>query len=218
MLQASENGAKLSDSDIREEVDTFMFEGHDTTTASIFWTLFMLGHNAKIQDNVYKELQTIFGKNRRSTTMKDLSEMKYLEQVIKESLRLYPSVPFIMRHVNEDVNIAGYDIPAGTTIGINIREMHRNPDYFPNPTKFNPDNFLPEICKKRHPFAYVPFSAGPRNCIGQKFALMEEKTVISAIIRKYKLKSLEKPDDIKYYPELVLKSQTGIKMTMKLRN
>nr|XP_053638680.1 cytochrome P450 4C1-like [Cherax quadricarinatus] len=168
LLESSSEGVKLSDEDIREEVDTFMFEGHDTTTAAINWVLYLIGCYPEIQVRVQEELDGIFGGTDRPATMADLRQMKYLENCIKEALRLYPSVPFLSRQLKEETVIGGYRIPAGTPVMIIIYRLHRDPDQFPSPEAYDPDRFLLENTMKRHPYAYIPFSAGPRNCIGER--------------------------------------------------
>jgi len=106
LLKAQSEGAQfMSNKDIRDEVSTFMFEGHDTVTTAISWTLFMLGSHPEIQQKVFEELEQVFGDSERAPTMNDLAELKYLERCIKETLRLYPSVPFFERHIREDATL-----------------------------------------------------------------------------------------------------------------
>lgn len=122
----------------------------------------------RFQDRVYEELEELFNSDDRDPTLFELQNLKYMEMCIKESLRMYPSVPFISRLASKDIDtFSGYRIPKGTHIHIHIYDMHHNSKIYPNPEKFDPDRFLPENSIKRHPFAFLPFSGGPRNCIGK---------------------------------------------------
>ncbi|CAL1268171.1 unnamed protein product [Larinioides sclopetarius] len=208
----------LTEEDIREEVDTFAFEGHDTTSMGISWALYLIGLHKDVQEKVHEELDGIFGDdNERHANTEDLKDMKYLDCVLKESQRIFPSVPFIARQINENTNICGYPIPKGTSCLIYIHNLHRDERWFPNPEKFDPDRFLPENCTNRHPFAYIPFSAGPRNCIGQRFAQMEEKIIVSTVLRHYTLESLDQRDKLPPAPELILRSSLPIRIKIRPR-
>lgn len=207
----------LTDIDIREEVDTFMFEGHDTTTAAITWTLFLLGLHPRIQEDVYTELDQIFQDSQRIANVHDLNEMKCLDRVIHEALRLYPSVPVIGRKLSQDVQIDEYTLPKGCQILIEIYNLHRDETYFPNPELFDPDRFLPENTANRHPYAYLPFSAGARNCIGQKFAMFEQKAILSGIIRNFRFKTATDRDSMALINEIILRPSDGISCIFEKR-
>ncbi|XP_044270353.1 cytochrome P450 4d2-like isoform X2 [Tribolium madens] len=218
LLEVSDNGKNLSDEDIREEVDTFMFEGHDTTTTSICFVLYAIAQNPDVQKKVYDELVSVLGTDyKKEITFSDIQELKYLDIVIKEAHRLYPPVPLIERSLEEDCTIDGLTIPKNTNISIFLYGMNYNKDVYPEPHVFDPDRFLPEKQGERHTFAYVPFSAGPRNCIGQKFALLELKTTIAKLLRCFDISP-----DPKNPPQVgmcsVLKSRNGIHMFLKKRN
>lgn len=213
-----DEGKKLSHEDIREEVDTFMFEGHDTTAAAINWTLYLLGTNPEVQKTLDNELDEVFGKSDRPATLEDLKKLKYLECVIKESLRIFPSVPIIARYLNQNCEIGGYSIVKGSQALIVPYALHRDPKYFPDPEEFKPERFFPENVKGRHPYAYVPFSAGPRNCIGQRFAMMEEKTILSCILRHFWVESNQKREELGLSGELILRPTKGIWIKLKRRN
>lgn len=169
LLESSENGALISDKEIKEQVDTIMFEGHDTTAAASSFFLSVMGIHKDIQEKVVQELYEIFGDSDRPATFQDTLEMKYLERCLLETLRMFPPVPLIARHLKEDLKLASgdYTIPAGATVIVTQYKLHRNPDIYPNPDVFNPDNFLPEKQANRHYYAFVPFSAGPRSCVGE---------------------------------------------------
>ncbi|KAK9744665.1 Cytochrome P450 [Popillia japonica] len=213
--EASEDGKLLNDSDIRQEVDTFMFEGHDTTAASISWILLLLGNHPDIQDRVFEEIRAVICDKSTPTSISELHELKYLERVIKEALRLYPSVPFVIRKTKEDIHIEFQQGLIRTYVWIYL--VHRDPEIYPDPEKFDPDRFLPENSVNRHPYAYIPFSAGPRNCVGQKFALYEEKTILASIINRYKITAVKKMEDILIHIELILRPANGVLVKLERR-
>ena len=146
-------------------------QGHDTTSAGASFVLCMLGIHKDVQQRVFEEQQAIFGNAelQRDCTFADTLEMNYLERVIKETLRLYPPVPMIARKLNDDVKLksGNYTVPRDTTVVIGTFATHRREDLYENATNFDPDNFLPENVAKRHYYSYIPFSAGPRSCVGK---------------------------------------------------
>ncbi|XP_023232218.1 cytochrome P450 4C1-like [Centruroides sculpturatus] len=153
--------------DVKEEVDIFMFAGHDTTTYGLIWICYLLGNNQHVQQKLIKEVDEVFGGDiERNITHDDIKKMKYMECVIKESSRIYTPVPMIGRKLTESIEIDGKKIPKGSNCGVMIHYIHRNAQEFPDPESFEPNRFLQENCVKRHPYSYIPFSAGPRNCIG----------------------------------------------------
>ncbi|XP_029345487.1 cytochrome P450 4C1 isoform X1 [Acyrthosiphon pisum] len=212
---SKQNPEKMTDMDIREEVDTFLFEGHDTSSTAMTMAFIQLGLNQDIQNSVREELYSIFGDSDREATMADLKSMTYLDRVIKETIRLYPSVPSVTRMLRQHLHIKEYDIPPQTVVVVVPYLLHREEKHFPNPLTFDPDRFLPEHSINRHPYAFIPFSAGPRNCIGQKFAMYQMKTIISTVIRKMKIETLGSQDDIKISAQLILRPESlpDIKLT-----
>ncbi|XP_046449670.1 cytochrome P450 4c3-like [Daphnia pulex] len=218
LIAASENGANLSDDDIREEVDTVMFAGHDTTASAMTWFLYCLAMHPHHQDLVTEEVDQIFGDSDRPCSIQDVAELKYLECCIKETLRLYPSVPAVMRYITEDIHVGGYKIPAGVSVSLMIYGMHHNPLVYPDPQTFNPERFLPENVLGRHPYAFVPFSAGPRNCIGQKYGLLEIKIVLANLLRRFRF-SVADPSKPMLIPssEVVLKPKQGVPLIVSKR-
>ncbi|XP_056624881.1 cytochrome P450 4V2 isoform X1 [Triplophysa dalaica] len=212
-----ENGKNLSHADIQEEVDTFMFEGHDTTAASMNWALHLIGSHPEVQKGVQAELQEVFGSSLRHVEVEDLKKLRYLECVIKESLRIFPAVPLFARSLCETCHINGFKVPEGVNAVIIPYALHRDPRYFPEPEEFRPERFLPENSKGRHPYAYIPFSAGPRNCIGQRFALMEEKVVLATILRHFEVESCQSREELRPLGELILRPEKGIWIKLQKR-
>ncbi|TFK16063.1 Cytochrome P450 4V2 [Platysternon megacephalum] len=149
--------------------------------------------------------------------MDDLKKLRYLECVVKEALRLFPSVPSFARTTSEDCHIKGFKIPKGTQVVIVTYALHRDPEVFPDPEEFRPERFFPENSSGRHPYAYVPFSAGSRNCIGQRFAQMEEKAVLAIILRRFWVETSQKREELGLVSELILRPNKGIWIQLKKR-
>ncbi|EDV45580.1 uncharacterized protein Dere_GG12913 [Drosophila erecta] len=215
LLQSTIDGAPLSDEDIREEVDTFMFEGHDTTTSAISFCLYEISRHPEVQQRLVQEIRDVLGEDRkRPVSLRDLGELKYMENVIKESLRLHPPVPMIGRWFAEDVEIRGKRIPAGTNFTIGIFVLLRDPEYFESPDEFRPERFEADVAQI-HPYVYIPFSAGPRNCIGQKFAMLEMKSTVSKLLRHFELLPLG--PEPRHSMNIVLRSANGVHLGLKPR-
>lgn len=208
----------LTDQEIKNQVNTFMFAGHDTSTSALSFTIYCLMKHPEVQEKVFKEQQEILGDSNGFATSYDLKNMKYLECVINETLRLYPTVPYIGRTMTEDFQLTpDYILPKGCSVTIFLYRLHRDPEIYPNPEVFNPDRFLPNEVQGRNAFAFCPFSAGPRNCIGQKFAMLELKATLSAIVRRFKILPPINCPDIVVGSELVLKSLTGVYVRLENR-
>ncbi|EDV34702.2 uncharacterized protein Dana_GF20812 [Drosophila ananassae] len=221
MVEMAKNpDIEWNEKDIIDEVNTIMFEGHDTTSAGSSFALCMMGIHKDIQEKVFAEQKAIFGDNMlRDCTFADTMEMKYLERVILETLRLYPPVPLIARRVDYDLKLASgpYTVPKGTTVIVLQYCVHRRPDIYPNPTKFDPDNFLPERMANRHYYAFIPFSAGPRSCVGRKYAMLKLKVLLSTIVRNYIVHSTDTEADFKLQADIILKLENGFNISLEKR-
>ncbi|KAJ0033143.1 hypothetical protein NQD34_000250 [Periophthalmus magnuspinnatus] len=212
-----EEGHSMSHRDIQEEVDTFMFEGHDTTAAAMNWALHLVGSHPEVQCKIHQELDEVFGTSERPINTEDLKKLRYLECVIKEGLRLYPSVPFFARTICQDTTIRGFKVLKGSNVVVVTYALHRDPRHFPDPEEFRPERFLPENSVGRPAYAYVPFSAGLRNCIGQRFALMEEKVVLASGLRHFTVEACQKREELHPVGELILRPQKGIYIKLEKR-
>ncbi|XP_043485403.1 cytochrome P450 4C1-like [Polistes fuscatus] len=202
---------QIDEEGIREEVDTFMFEGHDTTASALNFALSLFAKHKDIQENIRDEVKSIMGED-NNLTISSFQELSYLERCLKESLRLYPSVHLISRYISKDMQLKHYLIPSKTMCIVNIYGVHRNPEYWPNPNVFDPDRFLPENIKGRHPYSYIPFSAGPRNCIGQRFAMLELKLFVAFILYNFKLEPVDELDDVTFVADATLTSSKPLRV------
>ncbi|XP_015177511.1 PREDICTED: cytochrome P450 4C1-like [Polistes dominula] len=212
LIAASWNGNQIDDEGIREEVDTFMFAGHDTTATALVFLLSLIAKHKDVQERIREEVNSIMNQENYQMTMSELQGFSYLERCIKESLRLYPSVHFVSRYLTEDMQLNKFLIPAGTNVRVNIFHLHRNPEFWPNPDVFDPDRFLPENISKRNAYCYIPFSAGLRNCIGQKYAMFEIKLMVAHILHNFYLEPVEELDNIKLIGNIILRPATPLRV------
>ncbi|EHB14402.1 Cytochrome P450 4F6 [Heterocephalus glaber] len=210
LLAKDENGKELSDSDIRAEADTFMFAGHDTTASGLSWALYNLARHPEYQERCRQEVQELLrAREPEEIEWEDLAQLPFLTMCIKESLRLHPPVVIISRCCAQDVALPdGRVIPKGTTCGISIFGIHHNPSVWPDPEVYDPFRFDPENPQKRSPLAFIPFSAGSRNCIGQTFAMAEMKVALALTLLRFRVL----PDDTEPLrkPELILRAEGGL--------
>lgn len=218
MLDISENHPEFTEQDIVNETATFMLAGQDSVGASIAISIFLLAQHLNNQEKCIQEIDSIFGKDSRSPTLNDLKEMKYLEMCIKEALRLYPAVPIIARRLGEDVACGKTVLPAGCEIFIIPYATHRLEHIYCEPENYIPERFLPENCEERNPYAFLPFSAGPRNCIGYKFAILEMKTVISTILRSYRILPVAGKTSFEPLFRITLRARGGLWVQFEPRN
>ena len=201
---------------IEDEVNTFMFAGHDTTSTTLSWTLYLIGRHKHIQQRLVDEISEAC--ETHSTLIDRVRSLKYMECVIKESLRVYPPVGGMGRELKKDAELNGHVFPKGTLLVIDTFSMHSNPAYWKDPLLFEPDRFQGKESSKRNPYCFVPFSAGPRNCLGQKYAMLEEKVYLYHILRAFEVNSLQTPDEIVVGTDAITYSMNGINVKFTARD
>lgn len=206
------NGQGLTDREIRDEVDTFMFAGHDTTASSLSWTFYCLGKYPDDQQKVYEEVREIM-RDKDIVTWDDLPQMKILHLFLKETMRMYTPVPVISRTLKEPLEVDGVTLPPFIDVMVQIECLNHHPDNWPDHEKFRLDRFEDHSSSDKDPFSYVPFSAGPRNCIGQNFALNELKVILCKVINRFRI-VLDEDHEVIPIAEVVMKAKNGIKVKL----
>ncbi|KAK9875047.1 hypothetical protein WA026_005849 [Henosepilachna vigintioctopunctata] len=204
--------------EIKDEVNTFLLGGHDGTSTALSYALMAMANYTKYQEDIYQEMKTNTV-DMENPTYEELKSMEFLDRFLKECLRLYPPAPYIVRQLNSDVvTKTGYTLPTGTLLLIQIFDVQRNADVFPEPDSFNPDRFLADNVRDRHPFGYIPFSAGPRNCIAQKYSMLKLKACVCGILKYFKLEPISLVREMVFVPDSILKTEKDIKVKFVLRN
>lgn len=180
-----DDGQKMSDKQLRDEVITLFLAGHETTALALAHTLYLLSKHPDVERRLYDEITTVL--HGRAPTSDDVRALPYTERVLKEAMRLYPPAWTTGREAGEDVEIGGYLIPKGAQILTSQWVVHRDPRWFPNPEGFDPDRWSPERVKGLPRFAYFPFGGGPRTCIGNHFAMLEATLILVMIMQRYRV-------------------------------
>ncbi|WP_340097784.1 cytochrome P450 [Salinibaculum salinum] len=200
---------EMSDEQIRDEMMTFLFAGHETTALSLTFTWDLLSRNPGAADRLRAELdETLDGR----PTIEDVFELDYTEAVVRESMRLYPPAHEIRRQPADDVEIAGYRVPKGALVVLPTWVLHRDGRYWDDPEAFRPERWLPtnESETDRPEFAYFPFGGGPRHCIGHRFAMTEAQLVLATLASEWTLD--RQYDDLAVAPAVTLQPKTDIEM------
>ena len=182
-----DTGRPLTDDEIRNELIVFMSAGHDTTATTLTYALWALGCHPSMQSTVRAEADAIGG---RELTPDDVPRLRYTVQVLHEALRLCPPAHSIPRLITRDIEVDGHLVTAGTLCTVGVYAMHRDPDLWEDPLRFDPDRFSSENAAGRDRWQYIPFSAGPRTCIGDHFAMLEATLALATIIRRTEIRSL----------------------------
>jgi cytochrome P450 len=172
----------LSITEVRDHVMTFLLAGHETTAATLTWTWYLLLQHPDIYARMQAEVDSILAG--RTPTIADMPQLPYVKQVLKESLRLYPPAYLIIRRVIHPITLDRYTLTPTMNVGISPYVLHRRPNYFPDPERFDPDRFMTEDQGKRPRYAYLPFGAGPHTCIGQHFAMMEAQLTLATLAQR----------------------------------
>jgi len=217
----NDNDTILSMEDIQEDVDTFMFAGNHTISSALTFTLYLLGRHPREQSKLQLEIDSILGSNFLGhVTVDHISKMTFMDAVIKECMRLYPPVAFLGRKTTEECDIDGVKVPKGQDVTIFVHFIHRNPKIWQDPQKFDPDRFSIETRSKvtKSNFSYIPFSAGPRNCIGQRFSIQEIKIFLAKFFSSYTVLSWDREEELTFDVNLVFQSLQPLDITVTRRN
>ncbi|XP_043204918.1 probable cytochrome P450 6a13 [Amphibalanus amphitrite] len=184
------NGKRvLTDSSIIAQSVLLFIVGYDTTATLLMFAAYCLATNPKVQEGIHAEIDEVLERHEGQLTYEALGEMQQLDRAISETLRLYPPAARIERLSSKEYTLpeTNVTIPKGTVVQMPIFTLHRDPDHYPDPMRFDPDRFLPEEKEKRHPCAYIPFGSGPCNCVAMRFALFEAKVALAAMLRETRL-------------------------------
>jgi cytochrome P450 len=185
LLLRAQGRGEQTDQQLRDEMVTMLLAGHDTTALTLTYTWYLLSQHPEVAARFHDELDDVLGG--RTPTTDDLSDLQYTEQVLNESMRLYPPVYMMFREPKADVKLGGYRIPEGSALLLSQWVTHRSPRWYDDPETFDPDRWAPERRGDRPRFSYFPFGGGPRHCIGKQLSMMEAKLILGTVGQRFDL-------------------------------
>jgi cytochrome P450 len=207
--QDAETGERMTDRQLRDEIMTIFLAGHETTASTLAWTLWLLSLHPDVMRRVQAELARELGG--RAPALGDLPRLPFLQQTVKEAMRLFPPAWAIGRRAIEDDVVGDYRVPAGALVMVSPWVTHRHPALWSNPEGFDPDRFAPEHERARPKYAYFPFGGGPRLCIGNNFAMMEAEIVLANLLQRFS-PALVPGHPVEPDPMVTLRPRHGIRM------
>jgi len=209
-----EDGSRMTDKQLRDETITLFLAGHETTASTLSWTWWLLAQNPAVEAKLHQELDAVLGD--RTPTLDDLPKLVYAGYVITESLRLYPAAWGLARLAVEDHEIAGYPVTRGMGVTMAQWVVHRDPRWYDAPEEFQPERWENDLLKRLPRFAYFPFGGGPRQCIGNTFALMEATLILATIARKFRLR-LVADHPVVPLASITLRPRHGVRVRLESR-
>ena len=208
------DGTGMSDEQLRDEAMTIFLAGHETTANALAWTWYLLSQNPEAEARLHAELEEVL--SGRPPTAEDLPRLRYTEMVLAEAMRLYPPAWILGRRALEAYEVGGYNIPRGSLVILSPYVMHRDPRFYPEPERFDPERWTPEARAARPQFSYFPFGGGPRRCIGEGFAWMEMVLVVATLAQRWRLR-LAPGQRIEPQTGVTLRPRRGVLMTPERR-
>jgi cytochrome P450 len=207
-------GAGMTDQQVRDEAMTIFLAGHETTANALAWTWYLLSGAPDVEARLHEEVDRVLGG--RLPTLADIPNLPYVEQVVTESMRLYPPAWIIGRRAIEEFTVREYTVPARSVVVMSPYVLQRDERFFTEPERFHPERWTPEFKASLLPFAYFPFGGGARRCIGESFAWMELILVMSTLAQRWRMR-LVPGHPVAPQPVVTLRIKNGLKMTLEAR-
>lgn len=209
------NGHAMTAEQVWDEALTIFIAGYDTTATALMWTWYLLSQHSDVEAKMHAEIDSVLPEGRQ-LAFANLRQLPYTEQVLLEAMRIYPPTWRLVRRAVNEFRIGQYLIPAGSLVVVCQYAMHRNPRYFPDAEKFDPDRWTVEAKSSRPHYSYFPFGGGPRRCLGEGFAMVEGVLLLTSLARKWRL-GLVSGHKVEVFPEHLLRAKYGMLMTIEER-